>query len=411
MTPLQSSSFQYIDTNSGLDALITKLSQAERVAIDTEADSLHHYFEKVCLIQISFHGDDYLIDPLSKIDLSTFLNVLSTKPLIIHGADYDLRMLRTSFGFRPQCEVFDTMLAAQILGYEHFGLAALIQRYLDTTVTKQGQKSDWSVRPLSPMQLDYAYTDTRFLEVIATKMGAEMDRVGRSEWHRETCQALVISTERDTQRDPDDAWRIKHVGQLTRQQLAYLRELWHWRDKEARQADRPPFKILNNQHLFALTTLAASHNDQPTTSDVQLPRHINGKRLELLKAAMKKAATLPEREWPQPKKRIKSKHADPNEIRDVDTLREACSRIAKELGITASVLAPRAAIKSIICAGAKTIEDIITHGPLLRWQATLLEPSVARIRLTREQREKSQNVVIDSPKPSSPPPAIDVTAS
>ncbi len=139
--------FQYIDTNSGLDALIPRLGHAERIALDTEADSLHHYFEKICLIQLSFHGEDYLLDPLSKIDLSQFLNVLSTKPLIIHGADYDLRMLRTSFGFRPQREVFDTMLAAQILGYEQFGLAALIHRYLDTTVTKQGQKSDWSLRP------------------------------------------------------------------------------------------------------------------------------------------------------------------------------------------------------------------------------------------------------------------------
>ncbi len=410
MTPLQSSPFQYIDTDAGLDALITQLGQAERVAVDTEADSLHHYFEKVCLIQISFHGADYLIDPLKKIDLSNFLNVLSRKPLIIHGADYDLRMLRTSFKFRPQCDVFDTMLAAQILGYEHFGLAALIQRYLDTTITKHGQKSDWSIRPLSPMQLDYAYTDTRFLETIATKMAAEMDHVGRSEWHRETCQAMVIATERETQRDPDDAWRIKHIGQLTRQQLAYLRELWHWRDNEARQADRPPFKILNNQHMFELATVAASHRDQPVTSDAQLPHHIKGRRLESLKTAIQKATALSEHEWPEPKKRVKLKHTDPNDIRDIDALRDACLKIAKELGITASVLAPRAAIKSIICNLSRTINDIMAHGPLLRWQATLLEPTVIRILLTREQRENQQNAITDAPTPSSPPPAIDVTS-
>ncbi|MBQ27528.1 MAG: hypothetical protein CMH81_05235 [Nitrospiraceae bacterium] len=403
--------FQYIDTNSGLDALIPRLGHAERIALDTEADSLHHYFEKICLIQLSFHGEDYLLDPLSKIDLSQFLNVLSTKPLIIHGADYDLRMLRTSFGFRPQREVFDTMLAAQILGYEQFGLAALIHRYLDTTVTKQGQKSDWSLRPLNPMQLDYAYTDTRFLEVIADRMGTEMDHAGRSEWHRETCHALVIATGQDTQRNPDDAWRIKHIGQLTRQQLTYLRELWHWRDQEARQADRPPFKILNNQHLFALTTWAASHPDQLLTNDAQLPSHIKGRRLELLKAAIQRAAALPEHEWPQQKKRAKAKHMIPDETQDVDALRKECSRMAKELGITASVLAPRAALKSIIGAKAKTIEDIITHGPLLRWQAALLQPAVTRIMIAREQRENSLNMVTGSPKPSSPPQATDVTAS
>ena len=388
MTKLETT-FQYIDTEPGLTSLITRLAQTTRVALDTEADSLHHYFEKVCLIQISFDDNDYLVDPLSKIDLSGLLDVLATKMLIIHGADYDLRMLRTSFGFRPHGEIFDTMLAAQILGYEHFGLAALIERYLNTIVTKQGQKSDWSLRPLSPMQLDYAYTDTRFLEVIADRMTAEMDQVGRSEWHRETCQALVIATAQDTQRDPDDAWRIKHIGQLTRHQLTYLRELWRWRDTEAQQADRPPFKILNNQHLFALTTWAESHPDQPLTKEAQLPRHINGQRLDLLKAAIQTAAALPEAEWPQLKKRVKSQHMFSEDTQEVDALRADCSRIAKDLGMTASVLAPRAAVKSIICAGARTIEEIIAHGPLLRWQATLLEPAVTRIMAAREQASAS----------------------
>ncbi len=409
--PKLETTFQYIDTESGLNTLITRLGQAERIALDTEADSLHHYFEKVCLIQISFDGNDYLIDPLSKIDLSGVLDVLSTKVLIIHGADYDLRMLRTSFGFQPQGEIFDTMLAAQILGYEHFGLAALIQRYLDTTVTKQGQKSDWSVRPLSPMQLDYAYTDTRFLEVIANRMTAEMDKVGRCDWHRETCQSMVLATAHDTIRDPDDLWRIKHIGQLTRQQLGYLRELWHWRDQEARQADRPPFKILHNQHLFTLATWTAENPDQPVTGAGPLPRHINGKRLELLKTAVQKAAALPEAEWPEIKKRVRSKEVFPDDTKDIDALREECARIAKSLGITASVLAPRAAVKSVIRGDARTIEDIITHGPLLSWQATLIEPAVTRIMTIRDERERAMNAATDAPTPSSLPPAVDVSAS
>ena len=387
---------QYIDTDSSLGELITQLSQAERIALDTEADSLYHYFEKVCLIQISFHGDDYLIDPLSKIDLSRFLKVLSTKPLIIHGADYDLRMLRTSFGFRPQCEVFDTMLAAQILGYEHFGLAALIQRFLGITLTKRGQKSDWSQRPLPPMQLDYARNDTRFLELLANCMDAKIENVGRQEWHHETCQAMVISTGHDTQLNPNDAWRIKHIGQLTRQQLAYLRELWHWRDQEARQADRPPFKIVNNQQLLALATWAASMPGHTLTDGAPLPRHIAGKRLELLKVAIQKASTLPEHQWPPLKKRVKSKHAFPDDTKDIETIREECLRIAKHLGIDASVLAPRSTITSIIRAGSRTLEDIITHGPLLRWQATLLEPAVNRIMGAREERERSLNTLTDA---------------
>jgi len=403
--------FQYIDTNSGLATLNTRLEHANRVALDTEADSLHHYFEKICLIQISFHGADYLIDPLAKINLSQFLIVLSSKSLIIHGGDYDLRMLRNSFGFQPQGEVFDTMIATQILGYEHSGLAALIQRHLSTTVTKQGQKSDWSLRPLSPMQLDYAYTDTRFLEFVANRMSTEMDHVGRSEWHREACQAMVNSSKKDTQRDPDDAWRIKHIGKLTRQELAYLRELWYWRDQESRQADRPPFKILNNQHLFMLATWAAAHPNQPLTSNTQLPRHINGRRLELLKNSIQKASILLEHEWPQQKKRTKPKPTVSTEIQDIDMLRKECAKIAKALGIAASVLASRSAIKSIICTRAKTIEELITHGPLLRWQATLLQPAVTRITTEREQHERLRNVVSGCLKPFSSLQATDVTSS
>src|SRR5712691_4571048 len=111
-----------------MESLIQHIGMVERVALDVEADSLHNYFEKVCLIQLSLAGEHYLVDPLSGLDLTGFAEALAGKPLVLHGGDYDLRMLRTSIGFRPRGEVFDTMIAAQVLGIEQIGLAALIER-------------------------------------------------------------------------------------------------------------------------------------------------------------------------------------------------------------------------------------------------------------------------------------------
>ena len=297
-------------------------------------------------------------------------------------------MLRTAWGFQPQCDVFDTMLAAQILGYQQLGLAALIQRFLNRSLPKHGQKSDWSRRPLTATQLEYACNDTRFLESIADSMSAALKTHGRCEWHRELCRAMVLSTRQNLPRNVHDAWRIKHHGTFTRQQLAYLRELWQWRDREAQQADCPPFKIMNNTQLSALTLWAASHANQQPAKHTSLPRHITGHRMERLQQAIQRASMRPEHEWPQLKARVPSKHTFPNNTRSVDALRTECSRIATKLGIASSVLAPRAALQSIIRTHATTIDEIIMHGPLLRWQAVLLEPAVQRILGAKEQHKQ-----------------------
>jgi ribonuclease D len=176
---LESEEYVYVRERAAMERLIQRISAAERVAVDTEADSLHNYFEKVCLVQLSLGGAHYLVDPLCGLDLNRLLEALADKPLILHGGDYDLRMMRASMGFRARREVFDTMIAAQLLGFEQIGLAALIERYFDITIGKVGQKSDWSRRPLSENQLRYAVNDTRFLERLADRMHGELSARGR----------------------------------------------------------------------------------------------------------------------------------------------------------------------------------------------------------------------------------------
>ncbi|GAG26310.1 unnamed protein product, partial [marine sediment metagenome] len=146
-------SYTFVDTPAPLETLSARLKQTNRVALDIEGNSLHRYFEKVCLIQLTFDGENYILDPLAGLDLSRFLRVLSATPLILHDADYDLRMLHSSLGFRPRREVFDTMLAGQILGCTQYSLVALARDFLEVSLTKRGQKSDWTQRPLTKAQL------------------------------------------------------------------------------------------------------------------------------------------------------------------------------------------------------------------------------------------------------------------
>ncbi len=370
--------FIYVREPAALDALIQRIGTAERVALDTEADSLHNYFEKVCLIQISLGDEHYLVDPLAGLELSGYLQALAAQPLILHGGDYDLRMLRASMGFRPRREVFDTMIAAQLLGLEQIGLAALIERFFEITIGKEGQKSDWSRRPLSEKQLCYAVNDTCFLKPLAERLADELSARGRLDWHVESCQAMVESTGRDRSRDPEEAWRIKGSGRLRRRQLAYLRGLWRWRDEQARRANRPAFKVFGNQQIFALIEWAESHPGVPLDQGPKLPRNIRGALLTRLQGAIDRAAGMAEAQWPERRRSERVEALNADDMEKLYLLRGECAAIAKELGIAASTLAPKAAIDALVRSRPRTLDEIVERSGLLRWQAQLVQGVVEK---------------------------------
>jgi len=373
----ESEEYVYVRERAAIERLIQRIGVAERVAVDTEADSLHNYFEKVCLVQLSLGGAHYLVDPLCGLDLNGLLEALADKPLILHGGDYDLRMMRASMGFRVRREVFDTMIAAQLLGFEQIGLAALIERYFDITIGKGGQKSDWSRRPLSENQLRYAVNDTRFLERLADRMHGELSARGRVDWHRESCRAMVESSGRDHAREPENAWRIKGAGRLTRRQLAYLRELWRWRDQHARSANLPAFRVLGNQEILGLVRWAESYPGVPLHQGPKLLRNIIGAQLTTLGEAIARVARMDETEWLEPRQRD---HEAPRNdcIEEIKSLRVECAQIAQELEIAASTLAPRAALEAIARSRPRTVDEIMKTGGLLRWQAELVQGAVEK---------------------------------
>jgi len=378
LTTEETETYVYVRDVPALEELIECIRAAGPVALDTEADSLHNYFEKVCLIQLSLGSEHYLVDPLAGLDLSGFLEVLAEKPLILHGGDYDLRMLRTSMGFRPRRDVFDTMIAAQLLGIEQIGLAALIEQFFAISIGKEGQKSDWSRRPLSERQLRYAVNDTRFLKSLAERLGGELSRRGRLEWHRESCRAMVESTGRESSRDPGEDWRIKGAGRLSRRQLIYLRELWRWRDEHARSANVPAFKVFGNRQMLELVQWAESHPNAPLRQGPKVPRNIRGARLRTLEEAIDRAAGMPPALWPPPRIQDRANVLPVDRKESFDALRRECARIAGELKIAPSTLAPRAALEAIARSRPRNLDEIMKSGDLLRWQAELVRGAVEK---------------------------------
>ena len=377
MSTPESADYLYVRESVDLERLIRRIGGGKRVALDIEADSLHSYTEKVCLIQLSVGGADFVVDPLTDLDYDGLIQALAGKPLIAHGGDYDLRMLRAWHGFRPSDEVFDTMIAAQLLGIEQIGLAALVEKFLDVAMTKDSQKSDWSRRPLSEKPLRYAANDKRHLEELAECLHGELLERGRVEWHRESCAAMVEATGRDRQRDSREAWRIKGAGRLTPRQLAYLREAWGWREERARRADRPTFKVLGNRQLLELVLWAESHPDEGLEQGPKLPRDIVGSRRRALKHVLDRAAAMTPAEWPE-RIRTPREHPPPMDQREFDALRGECAGIAEALEIAPSTLAPKAALEAIVQQRPRTLDEVMASGGLLRWQAELVRPAVGR---------------------------------
>jgi len=212
-----------IQTDSELSRLLPTLATVDRVAVDTEADSLHCYFEKLCLIQISVPGHDYLVDPLTNVDLAPLADVLRQKEIVLQGADFDLRLLRRSLGF-VATRIFDTVIAARLIGIRTFSLAALVEKFCGVTLAKGSQKANWARRPLPPHMAEYAMNDTRYLLPLAEKLEADLRERGRWEWFQQSCARALEQASVQRSRDDEEAWRISGAGKLAGRAAAVLRE-------------------------------------------------------------------------------------------------------------------------------------------------------------------------------------------
>ena len=351
-----------IDTDVKLAALLPVIKSARWLALDTEADSLHAYPEKICLIQLTTAGGDELVDPLGKVNLDPLLDALNAHELIMHGADYDLRLLRKHHEFVPSA-IFDTMLAARLLGERQFGLGALVEKWLGAKLDKGLQKADWARRPLPERMETYARRDTHYLKPLADQLKFELQQKGRLVWHQESCARLIGETSQPPLVEVDSVWRVKGSSRLSRPALAVLRALWQWREREAIAANRPPFFILTHEKLVAIAAAAAAR--RPV--EPLLPPRLAGspRRRDSLAEAMQIGLRLSADRHPEflrPKSH-RPTEAELRHYRDLERRRDAR---AHKLGIDPTLIASRAILGALA-------RDWDRHAPeLMRWQRELL---------------------------------------
>jgi ribonuclease D len=349
-----------IDTEEKLTAFLPKLRAAEWVSLDTEADSLHAYPEKVCLIQISIVDEDRLVDPLCPIKLDPLLDALNAHELIMHGADYDLRLLEKHHEFIPS-SIFDTMLAARLLGERSFGLSALVEKFLGVTLDKGSQKANWAQRPLTERMEKYARADTHYLKELADKLRSELAAKKRLAWHSESCTRLIEYCTRPQAVDEDAVWRLKGSTKLSRPALAVLRELWHWREDEAVRANRPPFFVVNHETLVEIATAVAAARPY----EKLLPQQMSPRRRSGVQVAVKTGLAVPAESQPEIHRRHfqRPDEAEFKRFRELEKIRDAS---ANELGIDSTLIASRPTLGDLA-------RDWNAHAPLLmNWQRELL---------------------------------------
>jgi ribonuclease D len=344
---------------------------------------LHNYYERVCLIQLSIGNHHAIVDPIVLKEISPLLAYLRDRPTIYHGADYDLRLMQSTFDFAPAAPVFDTMLAAQLLGFPSIGLAALVKHFFGIELPKEGQKSNWARRPLSDSQLRYAIDDTRYLDALADLLEEQLREKGRLSWHAETCARMVEQSQRPVTRDADEAWRIKGLSGLSAHELAYVREIWNWRESQAQRADLPPFKVLGNKQLIELATWAAKHPDTSLDRGPKLPRNCVNARRKALERAIAKASKLPQSQWPAYRKRGPKRPSGPDCKKQIDALRARCAKIAASLDLDPAVVAPKATLTAIARSDARTPEEMRECSPIMRWQIGLVGDAICD-ELTKE---------------------------
>ena len=350
----------FLDTPDALASWLHRLPQGDgvRVAIDTEADSLHSYREKLCLIQMGVGEHKALIDPLNIADLSPLLTYLEKAEIWVHGADLDMTLMKRTFGVIPE-RLYDTQVAARLTGERQFGLAHLVEAKFGVALSKQSQRADWGRRPLTPKMIEYALNDIHYVIPLADGFMAKIRELGRESWFLECCADARISVLNRPPPDPDEQWRINGSGALRPCGLHYLRCFWGWRDKEAERLNRPTFKVISNDELIAMS------EDMQEGKDVVLPSRYPPPVHRRFYKALKEAKTAPETDWPRrPTRRRHERDIDAE--KRFDALKEKRDKLGVQLNIDGALIASRAVLEQI-ARDAAAAGDL-----LLNWQRELM---------------------------------------
>lgn len=361
---------EIITAAEALHSLCRRLQKEPIIAVDLEADSMHHYREKVCLVQVSSQQETVLIDPLVCTDLAPFGLLLADPAIlkVMHGADYDVRSFYRDFGFRIE-NLFDTMIAAQFLGEPEIGLAALLRKRYGVELDKQYQKADWSRRPLEQGMIDYAAKDTAHLIDLYGQMSAELESVGRSGWVAEECRLLCGVRMAEREEGPLFL-RFKGAAQLEPRSLAVLEELLRFRDEAAQRRDVPAFKIVGNEALRELALRRPQRREElggiPGVTERLVDRWGKG-----ILAAVSRGMALPEGELPRYPRREREER-NPEVEKRLKRLKGWREERALRMGMAPGIMANNTLLEALAAGRPRTLEALAATNGIKQWQVASL---------------------------------------
>ncbi|MBP7689430.1 MAG: HRDC domain-containing protein [Thermoflexales bacterium] len=338
-----------------LAALIDRLQTQPAIAVDTESDSLFVYREKVCLIQISIPGDDFLIDPLAYLDISPLRSIFAAPQIkkIFHASEYDVMCLRRDYSF-TFANLYDTMWTARILGWPRVGLGDILNEKFDVTLDKKWQRHNWGKRPIEPGALTYARFDTHYLLQLYEVQSEELRQRDRLTEAEEVFGDLAQSIYRGHDFSPDDLWHVKGVYDLSARAQAILKQLLILRDREARRQDRPAFKVFGDKTLLALADLAPRNVEQMQHIEGMSPGQLQryGNALLAAIAHGQHDAT------PTPPRRTS---IDPDVIDRYERLRAWRKQVAAQRGVEPDVIVSNAILMDLAQRHPRTVEALPTQ--------------------------------------------------
>lgn len=354
---MDSTTSELIGKAEELEGLFSRHAGQQVCAVDTEADSLHRFRESLCLIQFAAGDESALIDPLALDDLSPVGEYLADRTVWMHGADYDMTMLRREFGTIPPV-VYDTQIGARLLGLRKFGLGNLVEHFFDVKLSKSSQKADWGKRPLSSKMVEYALNDVRYLLPMADMIVSQLKEMGRFEWFVESCEA---ARQRVAERDEskEEPWRVQGSGRLDRKGLHFLRALWNWRNGEAESWGRPSFMVATNRQLLDWSSVLVSGNR------ISFPSHYRSDRRRRCVEAIEQAREVAESDYPE-RVRGKRRRRDKDFDKRVSGMIDTRNQRAGELGIDPSLIASRAVIEGLAAGEEDARQQVMS------WQAACL---------------------------------------
>jgi ribonuclease D len=361
-----------ISDSGSLQELGESLAGESRVAVDLEAAGFHRYSDRVCLLQVSSGDKNFVVDTLA-VDPSEVLRGPLESPtvtVILHGGDYDLRLLDRDLDLHP-VKLFDTQTAAALLGEPALGLAALLKKYLDVHVSKKYQRADWAQRPLPEEMLDYAASDTRHLHELADLLTERLDAVGRRSWAEEE-STLMEALRWNSTGEVDPVTKVKGARGLELREIALLREAWLWRDEVARARDRAPFRVAGDPALLEVV------RDRPR--DVSALGRVHGFSPQLAERSGKELLDRLEQTDRLDASELVGYPRGPAgprrplpEVEEVaNRLKSVRNEVAVALGVDRGVLMSNTVILEIARVHPRSVEELAAVTGVRRWQMETL---------------------------------------